>query len=154
MKQDNFSVAIYDCDTKVSYTDPPKYQKSNKSNVVTDFIIKKLVLWGYLDQEYATYKVWKFTPEKKKRISDALGDYLLNTVDHRKDQVLVIGNETLFEILSEDSPMNNSISFDLAYNYNENGYRRVLGIDVYTVPNISGYALVPKNVIEVKKNVV
>lgn len=155
--------------TSVFRKETPYVVKKETGRKVKDWVFNKLwslfEKWGHIKQHFEDVEIetFDFTESKKKKITDRILEEIRKREEFHRDRIMpdthvvVIGEETFFEILSEKnnhspffSDFHTFLSNDVYYNDPYRG-RRVMQFSCHVVNGMEGFAIIPKVIVEVKK---
>jgi len=147
-------------------TETPYVVKTHTGNKVRDWIFDKLWAifnkWGHVSPFIDRVKIqtFDFTESKKQKVTDRIMEeinkrqHFFNENVKSSDYVIIMGENTFFEVMGEKS-MNSPffaedislMSNEIYYNDPYNG-RRVFNFPCHVVRGMQGFAIVPKVTIE------
>lgn len=127
---------------------------SEKAGWFARFLHARLKKWGLLEPYMITVTRWTFYPEAREakplmdRILDAVDQYdMLRVMDG--EAVIIMGTKD-FRELAGCPEIRNYMCFDVGPVGVNDSYRgrRVAGIPIHVIPNVEGFAVVPKVLVE------
>jgi len=141
-------------DIRVEREAPGYHFLSEKAGWFARFLHRRLEKWGLLEPYMITEQQWTFYPEAREakslmdRILDAVDQYdILRIMD---DEALIIMGTKDFRELAGCPEIRNYMRFDVGPVGVNDPYRgrRIAGIPIHVIPNVEGFAVIPKVLVE------